>query len=85
MPPVAAAQGLPGSAFTWVTTCPLAVLEGGGNADLDAELVIPMSLPLADTFDFRCIPGIDLRPVLTLMLLARTRRANNIKTNDLSA
>jgi hypothetical protein len=29
--------------------------------------------------------GIGLRPALTLMQLARTRRANNIKTNGLSA
>ena len=31
----------------------LAVLEGGGNADLDAELVSPMGFAFADAFDFR--------------------------------
>jgi hypothetical protein len=46
--------GLPGSAFIWATTwSPLQVLEGGGNAELDAKLVIPMSVALADTFTSR--------------------------------
>ena len=48
----------------------LAVLEGGGNADLDAELVRPMGFAFADAFDFRRMQGIDLRPALTLLLLA---------------
>ena len=52
----------------------LAVLEGGGNADLDAELVRPMGLALADAFDFRRMQGIDLRPALTLLLLAYAAR-----------
>src|SRR4030081_3592258 len=52
----------------------LAVLEGGGHADLDAELVRPMGLALADAFDFRRMQGIDLRPALTLLLLAHAPR-----------
>ncbi len=36
----------------------LAVLEGSGDADLDAELVRPMSVALADAFDFRGMQGI---------------------------
>src|ERR1700677_435085 len=52
----------------------LAVLEGGGNADLDAELVRPMGFALADAFDFRGMQGIDLRPALMLLLLAHAPR-----------
>jgi hypothetical protein len=52
----------------------LAVLEGGGNAHLDAELVRPMGLALADAFDFRRMQGIDLRPALMLLLLADAPR-----------
>src|SRR6266571_4603475 len=52
----------------------LAMLEGGGNAHLDAELVRPMGLALADAFDFRRMQGIDLRPALMLLLLADAPR-----------
>lgn len=52
----------------------LAVLEGGSNADLDAELVRSMSFALADAFDFRRMQGIDLRPASTLLLLAHAAR-----------
>ena len=52
----------------------LAVLEGGGNADLDAELVRPMGFAFADAFDFRRMQGIDLRPTLMLFLLAHAPR-----------
>jgi hypothetical protein len=37
----------------------LAVLERGGDADLDAELVRPMGLALADAFDFRRMQGMQ--------------------------
>ena len=37
----------------------LAVLEGGGNAHLDAERVRPMSLAVADAFDFWRVQGIE--------------------------
>ena len=47
----------------------LAVLEGGGNADLDAELVRPMGFAFTDAFDFRRMQGVDLRPALMLFLL----------------
>jgi hypothetical protein len=67
--------GLPGGAFTWGNElAALAVFEGGGNADLDAELVRPMGVALADAFDFRRVQGIDLRPALTLLLLAHAPR-----------
>src|SRR6266478_360430 len=52
----------------------LAVLEGGGNADLDAELVRSMGLAFAGAFDLRRMQGIDLRPALTLLLLAHAAR-----------
>ena len=52
----------------------LGVLERGGNADLDAELVRPVGLALADALDFRRVQGIDLRPALTLLLLAHAAR-----------
>src|SRR3979411_2163209 len=52
----------------------LAVPEGGGDAHLDAELVRPMGFALADAFDFRRMQGIDLRPALTLLLLAHAPR-----------
>src|SRR5947208_14916715 len=72
-------HGFQGVAVIWIAgqrlhvgneLAALAVLEGGGNADLDAELVRPMGLAFADAFDFRCMQGIDLRPALTLLLLA---------------
>ncbi len=52
----------------------LAVFEGGGNADLDAELVRPMSFAFADAFDFRRMQGIDLPPALMLFLFAHAAR-----------
>jgi len=52
----------------------LAVLEGGGNAHLDAELVRPMGFAFADAFDLRRVQGVDLRPALTLLLLAHAPR-----------
>src|SRR3954451_14273930 len=48
----------------------LAVLEGGGNADLDAEFVRQMGLAFADAFDFRRMQVIALGSTLTLLLLA---------------
>ena len=72
-------HGFQGVAIIWIAgqrldvgdeLAALAVLEGGGNADLDAELVRPMGLPLADAFDFRRMQGIDHRAALTLLLLA---------------
>jgi hypothetical protein len=62
--------GLPGSAFTWVTNWPaLAWL-------IVVALVGPMglALTLTDAFDFRRMQGIDLRPALTLLLLAHAPR-----------
>src|SRR5258708_9663592 len=52
----------------------LAVLERGGDADLDAELVRPMGLALADAFDFQRMQGIDLPAALMLFLLAHAPR-----------
>jgi hypothetical protein len=54
----------------------LGVAECGGNGDFDDELVRRMGLALADTFDFRRVQGIDLRPTLMLLLIgARAARA----------
>ena len=56
-------HGFQGVAVIWIAgqrldvsdeLAALAVLEGGGNADLHAELVRPMSFAFADAFDFRC-------------------------------
>ena len=49
-------------------------LQRGGNTDLDAELVRPVGLALADTFDFRRVQGIDFGPALALLLLAHAPR-----------
>ena len=48
----------------------LAVLEGGGNADLDAELVRLVGLALTDAFHFGCIQAVDLGAALPALLLA---------------
>ena len=53
----------------------LGVADGGGNADLDAELVRPVGFAFADAFDFRRVQGIDFGSALTL-LCSRTRRAS---------
>ena len=52
----------------------LGVADRGGDGDLNAEFVRPMGLTLADAFDFRRMQGIDLQPVLTLLLLAHAAR-----------
>jgi len=53
---------------------PLAWPIVGRNGDFDAELVRPVGLALADAFDLRCVKGKDLRPALTLLLLAHAPR-----------
>jgi hypothetical protein len=40
----------------------LAALEGGGDADLDAELVGLVRLALADAFSLGGVPAVDLGP-----------------------
>lgn len=52
----------------------LGMADRGCDRDFDAELVRPVSLALADAFDFRRMQGIDLRPALTLLLLAHAAR-----------
>src|SRR5450432_1743520 len=52
----------------------LGMADGGGDGDLDAELVRSVGLPLADAFDFRRVQGIDLGPALALLLLAHAPR-----------
>src|SRR5437773_7165071 len=52
----------------------LGVADRGRNGDFDAELVRPMGLAFADAFDLRRVKGIDLRPALTLLLLAHAPR-----------
>jgi hypothetical protein len=52
----------------------LGAADRGGNGDFDAELVRPMGLAFADAFDLRRVQGIDLRPALTLLLLADAPR-----------
>ena len=44
------------------------------TGDLDAELVRPVGLALADAFDFRGVQGIDLGSALALLLLAHAPR-----------
>src|SRR3979409_1844614 len=46
----------------------LAVLEGGGHADLDAELVRLMGLALADAFHFGGMQAVDLGAALSALL-----------------
>lgn len=48
----------------------LGAADRGCNGDFDAEFVRPMGLAVADAFDLRRVQGIDLRPALTLLLLA---------------
>ena len=45
----------------------LGVADRGGDGDLDAELIRPVGLALADAFDFRCVQRIDLGPALALL------------------
>src|SRR5450755_2293171 len=45
-----------------------AVLEGGGNADLDAELVRLMRLALADALHLGCVQAVDLGAALPALL-----------------
>ena len=45
-------------------------MQGRGERDLDAELVRPMRLALADAFDFGRVQGIDFPAALVLALLA---------------
>jgi len=49
------------------------VAKGGGDGDLDAELVRPVGLALADAFDFRRLQGIDFAPALLLFVHAPCR------------
>jgi hypothetical protein len=46
----------------------LAVLEGGGNTDLDAELVRLVGLALADAFHFGGMQAVDLGTALPALL-----------------
>ena len=48
----------------------LGAMERGGERDLDAELVGPMRLALADALDLGRVQGIDLASALMLALLA---------------
>jgi hypothetical protein len=48
----------------------LAVLERGGNADLDAELVRLVGLALANAFHFGSMQAVDLGAALPALLLA---------------
>src|SRR5882724_5947985 len=48
----------------------LAVLERGGDADLDAELVRLVGLALADAFHFGSMQAVDLGAALPALLLA---------------
>jgi hypothetical protein len=51
-----------------------AAAQRRGDRDLDAELVGPMGLALADAFDFGRVQRIDLPPALMLVLLAHPAR-----------
>jgi hypothetical protein len=44
------------------------VADGGGDRDLDAELVRPVGLALADAFDLRRVQGVELSAALALTL-----------------
>src|SRR5882757_5061839 len=50
----------------------LAVLEGGGNADLDAELVRLVRLALADALHLGRVQAVDLGAALSALLSAHT-------------
>jgi hypothetical protein len=52
----------------------LGMADRGCDGDFDAELVRPMSLALADAFDFRRVQGIDFRAALARLLLAHAPR-----------
>src|ERR1019366_4893736 len=52
----------------------LAVLEGGGHADLDAELVRLVRLALADALHFGRMQAVDLGPALSALLGADAPR-----------
>jgi hypothetical protein len=45
------------------------MLDRGGDAHLDAELVRPVRLVLADALHFRRVQGIDLAAALAALLL----------------
>ena len=45
------------------------MLHGGGDAHLDAELVRPVRLALADALHLRRVQGIDLAAALAALLL----------------
>src|SRR5450759_4936557 len=51
-----------------------AVLEGGGHADLDAELVRLVRLALADALHFGRMQAVDLGPALSALLNAYAPR-----------
>src|ERR1700719_1146717 len=52
----------------------LAVLEGGGNADLDAELVGPVRLAFADALHLGSVQAVDLGTALPTLLVAHSQR-----------
>jgi hypothetical protein len=52
----------------------LAVLESGGNADLDAELVRLVCVALADALHFGRMQAVDLGPALSALLSAHAPR-----------
>jgi hypothetical protein len=52
----------------------LAVLEGGGDADLDAELVRLVCLAFADALHFGRMQAVDLGPALSALLRAEAPR-----------
>ena len=57
------------------------MLDRGGDADLDAELVGPVRLALADALDLRRVQGIDLATALAALLLQHRRARNSGRTN----
>ncbi len=63
----------------------LAVLEGGGNADLDAELVRLVRLALADAFHLGCVQAVDLRTALPALLGAHPPRQVQSEANFASS
>ena len=48
----------------------LGAMQGRGERDLDAELIRPVRLALADAFGLGRVQGIDLPPALVLALIA---------------